>query len=69
MAVSKITKEMVNKFLHNNLEVKQEELLCSGYFLRLIRFRITDHKIINDTRKNKKIEHDGEYPAYRWVAW
>lgn len=38
-------------------------------FLRLNRFRITDHKIINDTKKNKKIEHDAEYPAYRWVAW
>ena len=68
MAVLKIREQMVNKLPNNNLAVKQNELLCSGYFLRLIRFRITDHKIINDTRKNKKIEHDGEYPAYRWVA-
>lgn len=68
MAMLKIRQQVVNKLSNSNLAVKQDELLCSGYFLRLNRFGITDHKIINDTRKNKKIEHDGEYPAYRWVA-
>lgn len=68
MAVLKIRQQVVNKLPNSNSALKQDELLCSGYFLRLNRFRITDHKIINDTRKNKKIEHDGEYPAYRWVA-
>lgn len=68
MAVLKIRQQVVNKLPYSNLAIKQDELLCSGYFLRLNRFRITDHKIINDTGKNKKKEHDGAYPAYRWVA-